>query len=583
MYRITLMLIALTALHSSCAHRAEVEKLTTTFEASDSTETVTYEQGLAWWRDLEKASPYVCMKEWGETDAGLPLHVVLINTAQNFNLEKIRNSNKAIWLINNGIHPGEPDGIDASMIFARQILASDSFESKFENVVIAIIPIYNVGGALNRNCCSRANQNGPASYGFRGNARNLDLNRDFAKADSKNAQSFIRLFNTLDPDIYLETHVSNGADYPYTMTYLLSHPDKLTPPLGIVSQELILNPLKAIMAEQGDEMIPYVNIFNVPPDSGYAAFYDSPRYSTGFTALHNSIGLLTETHMLKPYAKRVASTLRFLHALGDIIPKQKDEILNARQQANAHTASQSKFVIDWETDHSMIEKLTFKGYDAYYDTSAVSGQLQLYYNRNKPWAKTIDYRNRLKAITEVNAPSAYLVPLAWQDVVDRLQWNGVKMHILTADTTMEITQYRITDYATVPKPVEGHYFHSKVQVETGKTIRHFRKGEYAIVSLDQPAKRLLIEMLEPQSPDGYFCWNFYDEILQQKEWFSSYVFDVEAEEMLKDPEVKASFEAFLAEDSVRAKSGFERLYYLYRQSVHFEDKKFMIYPVFRID
>jgi len=583
MYRLYFSVIWLCFVLLSCSNDSNLSEMVTPFEASDSTQTATYEETISWWRALEQNSPYVCMKEFGQTDAGLPLHVVLINTSRNFNFESIKKSGKTIWLINNGIHPGEPDGIDASMLYARNILGNERFESDFKDILIMIIPMYNVGGALNRNCCSRANQNGPEYYGFRGNARNLDLNRDFSKADSKNAQSFIELFARWNPDVYLETHVSNGADYPYTMTYLLSHPDKLSPPLAAYVKGNLEPTLLEKMLSRNDEMIPYVNVFGTSPDSGYNSFYDTPRYSTGFTALHNSIGLLTETHMLKPFKQRVASTLNFLNSLGETLSKDADIIQNKRAEADEVLSAQKEFALDWEIDQNKPQTLNFKGYRAYYDTSIVTGDLQLYYDRDSRWEKEMPYYAHLKPTISVSAPSYYLVPAAWTEVVERLQLNRVEMLRLNEDTSFTVSCYRIADYKTSAGPFESHYYHYDVKLEPFENVVHCLKNSYYLVSMDQPKKRLIIEMLEPQGPDSYFNWNFYDEILQQKEGFSSYVFDREASELLKDEKLSNALAAYVASDPEKRNNKRAKLNFIYANSSHYERNRHLIYPVYRIE
>lgn len=567
---------------SACGKTEELEQLKTVFETSEGTETATYAEGIAWWKALEEASPYIRLKTFGETDAGLPLHVVIVNTSKNFSREKIQERGKTILLINNGIHPGEPDGIDASMLFVRDLLMDEQVEDKLKNTVLLIIPFYNIGGALNRNCCSRANQNGPASYGFRGNARNLDLNRDFIKCDSKNARSFSALFSAWNPDVYLETHVSNGADYPYTMTYLASHPDKLTPPLSHFVEETLSPELFERMADQGDEMIPYVNVFGTSPDAGYTAFYDTPRYSTGYAALHHSIGLLTETHMLKPYDQRVASTRRFLHTLTQAVQNHGEQIQALRTEAQTTAASQTTFTLDWEADSARVSKLRFKGYRAYFDTSEVTGQPQLYYDREQPWDHDIPYYNHLKPSVTVHAPAYYVVPAAWYEVVERLRLNGVNMTLMEKDTVMKVEAYEINSTETSKTPYEGHYVHHHTLTESQFLARPLLAHTYYLVPTDQTLKRFIIETLEPRSPDSYFNWNFYDEIMQQKEWFSPYVFDNEAKKLLEDPSIRASFEEMRDKDPTFSLNAFSQLYYLYRNSDHYERERHMIYPVFRV-
>ena len=138
----------------------------TPFEKSNGKETATYFQAIDFYKKLDNASSKIFMKEMGLTDAGYPLHLVLVSNDEKFDPAVWHKQNKVVILINNGIHPGEPDGIDASMMLARDIVRKKIILPG--NVALAIIPVYNIGGALNRNSFSRVNQNGPESYGFRG-------------------------------------------------------------------------------------------------------------------------------------------------------------------------------------------------------------------------------------------------------------------------------------------------------------------------------------------------------------------------------------------------------------------------------
>lgn len=579
-YRCALLLLTVL---SACSGSVTTERLPTPYELGNGNQTATYEETIRWWRQLEEASPYVKLLEAGETDSGEPLHLVVVNKLANFNIESLKERKRPLLLINNGIHPGEPDGVDASMLYIRKLLQDEKTQGILDEVIIAVIPMFNIGGSLNRNCCSRANQNGPEAYGFRGNARNLDLNRDFIKADSRNAQSFIQLVSALDPDVYLETHVSNGADYPYTLTYLYAHHAKQTPPLdSFVYREFEL-PIKAHFDSIGDDIIPYVNVFGTIPDSGYTAFYDSPRYSTGFLSLRHTIALLTETHMLKPYGARVRMTEQFMHALTQRIAKLGDAILEARADADRFMLQQQRFALAHVTNRKAADSLLFKGYEARYDSSVVTGLPQLSYDPASPWERKIPYYNQLTPTATVQAPLYYVIPTAWHEVIDRLEWNGVALDPLDRDTQMTVSQYRILDFETVETPYEGHYLHSSTSVVAEPIVRNFLKGSYVLASTDQRMKRFLIETLEPSAPDAYFNWNFYDEILQQKEWFSSYVFEAEAAAMLKDPDHRKAFEQFLLEHPEHAENAFTQLYFLYKRSPHFEADRFMIYPVFRID
>ena len=213
----------------------------TLFEKSGGKQTPTYPEVIDYYKELDDAFGSIELQEFGTTDSGEPLHLAIFSPSENFNLDDIR-ENYTIILINNGIHPGESDGIDATMMLFRD-LAQDSITVP-KNTIIATIPVYNIGGALNRNSATRTNQNGPEEYGFRGNARNYDLNRDFIKADTKNTRAFYEIFQTVKPDIFVDTHVSNGADYQYTLTHLFTQHDKLGGELGDYIQEKMIKNLK---------------------------------------------------------------------------------------------------------------------------------------------------------------------------------------------------------------------------------------------------------------------------------------------------------------------------------------------------
>ena len=206
------------------------QTITTKFEQTNGKESPTYPEIIAWWQKLDQRSGKIKMLTMGPTDAGFPLNLIVISNDGDYNFSIIHKKNKRIILINNGIHPGEPDGIDASMLLARDIV---THKYKLpDNIVLAIIPVYNIGGCLNRSANYRIDQNGPTEKGFRGNSENLDLNRDFIKSDSKEARSFAEIFHLVDPDVFIDNHVSDGADYQHIMTLLVSQHNKLGGAMG---------------------------------------------------------------------------------------------------------------------------------------------------------------------------------------------------------------------------------------------------------------------------------------------------------------------------------------------------------------
>ena len=552
---------------------------TTVFEESGGTETATYSEVIDFYEDLAAVYSTVNLQRIGETDSGEPLHLVTFSRKKDFDFEGLRDDN-LIMMINNGIHPGESDGIDATMMLFRD-LAQDSIALP-ENTVIAAIPVYNVGGALNRNSFSRTNQNGPKEYGFRGNARNYDLNRDFIKADTKNTRSFYEVFHLVNPDVFIDTHVSNGADYQYTLTHLFTQHDQIGGPLGTYIQNNFRPALENSLKNKDWEITPYVNVFGDVPEKGFTQFLDTPRYSTGYAALWNSLGIMLETHMLKPYDQRVRGTYEFLRSMIEIADEDRETIKKLRAGAVKEFQSKSTYAFDFKVDSNNVSQLQFKGYEAERIPSKVTGFERLKYDRFRPFTKTVDYYDNYKPAKEVKLPQGYIVPQAWWPVLELLEMNNVEMTAFEKDTSLVVEVYTIKDYQTSNRAYEGHYLHSNVEVETSREKVNLRKGDY-FVPVNQRAAKYIMATLEPQAPDSFFNWNFFDSVLQQKEGFSPYVFEEVAREFLDDhPEIEDEFLALRESDPEFRNNWYAQLDWIHKKSEHYE-RSHLRYPIFRVN
>jgi hypothetical protein len=551
----------------------------TVFERSNYTKTSTYEEGIRFYKDLEQFKE-INITERGLTDSGLPLHVVLISSDADFDIASNRAKGKSVLLINNAIHPGEPDGVEASQMLARDLVSNRQMKKYLDNTLVAIIPFYNIGGALNRNTGSRTNQNGPDEKGFRGNARNFDLNRDFIKNDTRNAKSFTEIFHWLDPDVLIDTHVSNGADYQYVLTMVSPQSDKLGEPLKGYLDEQMMPALYNEMAKSPYEMTPYVNVWGSTPDKGWAQFFDAPRYSSGYAALFQTIAFQSETHMLKSFELRTKATYTFLKEVLSFLDKDGVKLQTARAEAREIIVNKTNFPIEWALDRNDSTMIEFKGYAATTIKSEVSGLDRLKYDRNSPYTMNVPYYNRYKAKTTVDKPGFYLIPQAWYQVIEAMQRNQVEMIRLERDTLITVEVYHITDLGSRENPWEGHYFHNKVTTESSKVDMTFRAGDY-LVPTNQIANRYIIETLEPQATDSFFRWNFFDSILSLKEGYSSYVFEDEAIEILEsNKNLKKKYEDKLANDEKFRSSASAQLRFIWTNSEHMEPS-YMRYPIYR--
>lgn len=572
------LILVLTVTACTTNKEDKEERFITLFETSNGMETPEYAEVMDFYKDLERSYPEIQLQAMGETDSGLPLHIVTFNADGMFNFEDIR-EDKAIIFINNGIHPGESDGIDATMLLFRDLAQQKIAVPK--NTVIVAIPVYNIGGALNRNSGSRANQNGPEMYGFRGNARNYDLNRDFIKSDTKNAHAFAAIFHLIRPDVFIDNHVSNGADYQYTLTHLFTQHNKLGGVLGNYMHTELMPKLEASLAEKNWDITPYVNVFNRTPDAGFSQFMDYPRYSTGYTTLWNTLGLMVETHMLKPYKDRVEGTYELMKSMIAIVEREGVKLKALRAESHKAFTEAKTYPVQWVLDTTKTSSLLFKGYEGEYKTSEITGMRHLYYDRSAPFTKEVTYRNYYKPGVEITIPRAYIIPQGWWDVIKLLKANRVQMKMLEKDTAITVEVYKIESYETASSAYEGHYLHYNTKVAVTKESILFKKGDYMVETL-QPSFRYILETLEPQAPDSFFNWNFFDTVLQQKEGFSPYVFEATAQKMLEsDDALRAAFEAKKENDSAFSGNWFAQLNWLYKKSVHYE-KAHLRYPVYRI-
>ncbi|MRX40652.1 hypothetical protein GJU43_15300 [Flavobacterium sp. LC2016-23] len=554
------------------------KKYDTFFEKGNGNQAADYFETINYYTLLSHDFPTIQMLEMGLTDSGYPLHMITFNPDKEFDFTKIQ-KNKAVLLVNNGIHAGEPDGIDATMQLFRDLAFGKIKAPK--NTVIVTIPVYNIGGALNRNSTTRANQDGPEIYGFRGNARNYDLNRDFMKSDTRNTKSFVEIFQKTNADVFIDNHVSNGSDYQYKLTYIMTQHNKLGTVLGDFMNTQMMPALVKDLQNKKIETTPYVDSFKDTPDKGFGQFTDSPRYTTGYTSLYNTIGFVVETHMLKKYADRVKVTYEYMKSTIDFMDANYLKIKELRLKNEEQYKPKKTYTLKWEMDSTKTTPFSFLGYEAGYKKSEATTGNRLFYDRSKPYKKDVPYIKEFKSMKEIVIPTAYIIPRGYWNIIDLLKNNAITYSTLKKDTIIEVESYKIADFKTVPSAYEGHYIHRNTTITSKMVKVTFAKGDY-LVPTDQKGVKYLLEAFEPEGVDSFFNWNFFDPILQQKEHYSDYVFEDTAAKLLKEnPALKAELETKKQNDAEFAKNPEAQLEWIYKHSVYYE-KAHLQYPVYRV-
>lgn len=538
-----------------------------------------YNQVIAHLKKLDAKSDRIQLFNMGPSDVyGLPIYLCVLN-AEKDSISTFNKANKGTTiLVNNAIHPGEPDGVNACLIYADTYASLDSINPN--DPVLAFIPAYNIGGMINRNSTSRANQNGPEIYGFRGNSQNLDLNRDFTKMDSKNANTFVRIFHAINPDVFVDNHVSNGADYQYTLTYISSVKERIAPSLRKLMYGSMLPQLTQALKKHKWDLFPYVETIRETPDSGIYQFNDLPRYAMGYASLFNVLSFTVETHMLKPFPNRVKATHDFLIELMNWTKTHASQVELARQKANEWEGGQAYFKYNY-TRTQAVDSITFKGFTAFLDSNEITGLQHLKYNRELPYQKTIPFYRTYAPSDSILIPRFYIVRGQEQKIIDQLKANGILFETLKTEKTMTVWAQIVKQFEAISKPYEGHYMHTKKQIDRVKLNYTFRPGDVVIPS-NQNGSLFLHSVLQPEAEDSYFTWNYFDSYLQEKEYFSNYVFVDKIRSILTErPELKQQYEQKKQEDAEFAQSEWQQLYYLYQESPYFEPS-YMMLPVFEL-
>jgi hypothetical protein len=555
----------------------------TPFECGNQNQTTEWRACIGFYERLAKNFPDVLsFFQIGTSDNSLPLHAGVVSADGVFDRAQLKQAGRPVFFNNNGIHPGEPEGIDACMAMVRDFCIAPERRAALGKTVFLFIPVYNVDGCINRQATSRVNQLGPEQFGFRANGRNLDLNRDFIKCDNLAAQAFNRFFTDWDPDVMVDTHTSNGADYQYTMTLIHTQTDKLGGELGPFLRDTMLPAIYADMEQRGWPTCPYVNPVQTTPDDGIEDFLEVPRFSTGYAALHHTIGFMPETHMLKPFADRYASMRALVESVLAFAVNNAQEIQTLRRAAREVGRTKQRWPVAWKPDYSQPSMFRFKGYAAVHRPSLLGNYSRLAYDRKQPWDRDIAWFNRCTADVVVDTPRHYLVPQAWREVLERLHWNGVAMEHLTSDKEVQGQAYYVESVVSRPGPYEGRMFHEEVQLRSHPVTVQARAGD-VLVPLDQSHARYAVETLEPQAHDSFFRWGFFNSILEKKESFSDYVFEDTALEMLQaEPELTEAFAQWKVQHPELLFDQDAVLSFIYGYGQRHREPEWRRYPVLRL-
>ena len=557
----------------------------TDYELSDGVATPNYERTITYLERLDSASAWIELQYFGTTPQGRRLPLVVLSKDGHFTPEAARSSGQEVLLVQSGIHAGEIDGKDASLMLLREIAITGTLDDLAEDVIILFMPIFNLDGHERISPYNRINQNGPEEMGWRTTAQNFNLNRDYMKADAPEMRAWLRVFNEWKVDMLVDCHVTDGIDFQYNASFGMEVHGNVAAPLAEWQQELKASFLKG-MERAGDPLVPYV----FPREDkdlskGFVDWASAPRLSTGYAAARNRGNLLIETHMLKPYKARVTATYRLLIEVlrfmndnaGDLREAiEESEESDIRRIAEADTAA---FPLQFRSV-GQNKTISFRGYASEIRKSDISGGEYPVWDHTKPITVEVPFHGDVRPVAWARLPRYYLIPQEWTEVIEILRLHGVALQRLARETVVEVESGIFSDAKWRERPFEGRFTVTCKTTMRRDTIR-YPAGTW-VVDLAQPAMRVAVNLLEPDAPDSFVFWGFFTTVFEQKEYFEGYVMETIAADMLQqDPGLRAEFEARLASDSTFAANPRARLTFFYERSPWF-DSKMNVYPVGRV-
>jgi hypothetical protein len=562
---------------------AENTDWTTDFERSGGLETPRYAETIQYCQRLAEASPWLRFTDFGESPQGRPLPLLIADRDGHFTPQAAHGAGKLIVLIQACIHAGEVCGKDAGLMLVRDMTVERRPPELPGDITLLLIPIFNVDGHERFGPFNRINQNGPKQMGWRTTAQNLNLNRDYLKADAPEMQAWLRLWQSWLPDFFVDIHSTDGADYQYPITYAVEIFGNLDSGLTGWLRDRYVPHMESVMADGGFPLSPYVVFRNwYDPRSGLMSWVARPRLSQGYVALQNRPGLLIEAHMLKDYATRVWATYAMLqHTLVFLSadhPQLWRQVRAADEQAAGSLTGQPLALRFEATSDSII--LDFLGYAYQEINSKLTGGTWFRYS-DRPETFQVAYYNVQRPVVQVMLPEAYIVPAEWAAVIERLDLHGVMVQRLPRPWSGEVRTYRFANPSWQEQPYEGRH-PVNFEVEAIKQEREFPAGS-AVVDMRQRAARVAAHILEPEGPDSFARWGFFDAVFQRSEYVEPYVIEKMARQMLDaDPELRREFARKKARDEQFAGDPRAIRDWFYQRTPYY-DARLNIYPVGLVD
>lgn len=553
----------------------------TIFEKSGGISTADYNESIEYFQNIADHSQIAEMYEFGVTPQGRKLYYLVVNKNGNYSPEQ---NEKPVVFVQNGIHSGEIEGKDASMLLLREILITEEKKNIIENLTLIVIPVLNADGHERKSKYNRINQNGPEEMGWRTTAHNYNLNRDYTKADAPEMQALLKLFTTWLPEVYIDNHTTNGLDFQYVLTYGIEKYQNTRSVLADWTRNEFIPYFENTLNEREVLTAPYfwyLERGNV--STGVTDWVSTPRFSHGYAAYQNRIGLLIETHMLKPYDDRVFATKEAMEVVLEYVNENSDRIVEMVSAADTEAIDEyyhkgKALPIEFKST-SDYDDFIFKGFKPVVTESFITGTNITTYS-NEKFTDTIKYYSYKQVVDSITLPKAYIIPQEWGKIVDKVLLHGIKVEKLDKEKEFNVEKYKFYDIEFAQNSYEGRQRVS-ADYEVIKEKVKTNIGDY-VVFLNQRNAPLIGYLLEPKTEDSFLRWGFMNQIFERKEYFEYYSMQPIADEILNNnPPLKEEFLKKLESDENFKNNPYARMNFFYEQTPYF-DEKYNVYPILRV-
>jgi murein tripeptide amidase MpaA len=570
--------------------------LLTTGEKTGWNETAPYAEAVEISHRLERASKFVKVMDIGITPEGRTMIALVVSKDRAFTPEAAARTNKAIVMIQSGIHAGEIEGKDTVLMLIRDMTVSKKFAGWLDHAIFVVIPVFNVDGHEYFSAYHRPSQNGPATTGLRANAQRLNLNRDYMKADTPEMKAWLRVFNSWMPDFLIDNHVTDGSDMQYDVTWDMARNQDIAEPAGAWVREKYVPELDKRMAADGHLVAPYGALRNVGGKREFFMEVFPPRYSHLYSAVQNRPSLLVETHSLKTARTRAWANYDIMRHSFDIICADTDGLRKAVREADremparaGNRSAEPVYLAGKVSDKSRpivyhaLKNAPFK--------SEVTGATVTHYTGELDDIQTVIH-DQIDTTLAAQMPLGYLIPAAFGSTAALLQEHGVEISRTEKPLDQEFETYRFTSTKFAAGATEGHVMLT-VEPRLVKEKIFIPAGSYW-VPMKQRRARLILSLLEPNAPDSIAAWGLLDSVFEGgggrggrggrggTGGVGEYLSEPIARRMMADqPELRKQFEQKLASDPQFAADPQARLQWWFQQSKYTPEDAGR-YPIVRV-